>query len=105
MPRKKYQIGDKVYSPFRRPKAKISDGARWIVVERHVEKGYPIRWRLIEGEISEHQNDAGFQKSGLEGATHKKGDSAQGPFEGGRSVGKRWFPTFIDMSQPRGDKD
>lgn len=43
--RRKIEAGDTVYSPYRPPK-KTPEGHRWIVVERHVDKGYPFRWRL-----------------------------------------------------------
>jgi hypothetical protein len=45
--RKKLEAGDIVYSPYKPPK-KTPEGFRWAVEERHVDKGYPFRWRLIK---------------------------------------------------------
>jgi len=49
--RKKLEAGDIVYSPYKPPK-RIPQGLRAVVVERHVDKNYPLRWRLerIESE-------------------------------------------------------
>lgn len=44
--RKKLEAGDIVYSPYKAPK-KTPEGYRWVVEERHVDKNYPLRWKLI----------------------------------------------------------
>jgi len=43
--RKKLEAGDIVYSPYKPPKH-IPQGYRAVVVERHVDKNYPLRWRI-----------------------------------------------------------
>jgi hypothetical protein len=45
--RRRLQEGDIVYSPYEAPKG-APKGFMWVEHERHVEKNYPFRWKLVK---------------------------------------------------------
>ncbi len=86
MPKKKYNIGEKVYSPFRKPSGSIPEKARWIPISFHHEKGYPITWMLIDGE-GDPVGIEGLPSTGAEGEFLIRGVGVEG---------KRFIePTFV----------
>lgn len=104
MPKKgpKYEIGNIIYSPYKPPK-KTPEGTRWVVEERHVEKGYPLKWKLESSELQMPGIDE-LPPLGLEGDILTKEKPVESKSEG--SIGKeKWFPTFIEMSQTTHDKE
>ena len=50
--REKFVPGIEYYNPYR-PPGKPPDGFDWKCSERHVDKGYPLKWRLVSKAESE----------------------------------------------------
>ncbi|HJX59254.1 MAG TPA: hypothetical protein VJ481_01695 [Patescibacteria group bacterium] len=70
--RKKLEAGDILYSPYKPPK-RTPEGHRWVVVEKHFDKNYPLRWRLEKldtepptlGELPPQEPQPGNRRSSM----------------------------------------
>jgi hypothetical protein len=96
--RTSFDTSKEYYSPYR-PPGKAPAGFEWECVWRHPDKGYPERWCLRPTSGSKPPSIDELPPAGLEGVPLSRSRSGNNRRESG------WFPTFIELSQTKHDKD